>query len=71
MNLGKLEVEKGLSLEVSRIHSVRQVNVKSFLSILEKKNVVSKVLIYNSDNTVWQSLTNSHYQILGLNIVRY
>lgn len=52
---------------------MRQVNVKSFLSILEKKkkNVVSKVLIYNSDNTVWQSLTNSHYQILGLNIVRY
>ena len=50
---------------------MRQVNVKSFLSTFtKKKNVVSKVLIYNSDNTVWQSLTNSHYQVLGAEVVR-
>ena len=28
------------------------------------------MLIYSDNNIAWQSLTNSHYQVLGVDIVR-
>ena len=33
-------------------------------------NIVCKVLVYSDKNIAWQSLTNSHYQVLEVEIVR-
>ena len=33
-------------------------------------NIVCKVLVYSDKSIAWQSLTNSHYQVLEVEIVR-
>ena len=33
-------------------------------------NIVCKVLVYSEKSIAWQSLTNSHYQVLEVEIVR-
>lgn len=33
-------------------------------------NIVCKVLVYSDKSIAWQSLTNSHYQVIEVEIVR-
>lgn len=48
---------------------MRQENIKLFHSMLLVTLFVRCLFIANK-NIAWQSLTNSHYQVLGVDIVR-